>query len=105
MFCVVTQQYPVGDGAVGEQLYRAVVQFHLFRSDEIGVMVIKRAVHAGDGFHVGANRSQVVRHHDDAHPVVQIVQKGVKFLLEFGIHIGGRFVQNQDPGGGDDGPA
>ena len=98
-------EHRVGNVPVGEQLNRAVVVGELLGGDAIRVVTMHCAIDADNLFDQTRNRADVVRYHDDGHPLAQFPQGVVERLLKLVVDEVGRLVQNQELGLGDDGSA
>ena len=79
-------QHGMGNMAVRDELDRAVVVAQLLLGQHVRMMAVYAAVYADDLLHDAGDRTDVVRHHDDRHARIQLVQRAVEFLLELVVH-------------------
>lgn len=73
----MSAEYGVGDVAVRDNLYGAVVVTQLLLCYYIGVVAVYMAVYAYDAAHYTRNCTNVVRHHDYGHLLREVVQEVV----------------------------
>lgn len=99
----VVFEYGMGNGSVRDHLNRTVVIPQLFGRKDIGSVPVYVAVYADDLFHDAGYGSDVVRDHDDCHPVVQFAEGLVQLLFESVVHEIGGFVEDKEFGFRDDG--
>jgi len=62
----------MGHISVCNQLDGALVSLQLFFRYHIGLMIMKVSVHTGNGLDVVGDGPDIMRHHDDRHPVVPV---------------------------------
>ena len=102
----VLAQDAVGQVAMAQQLDGTVEVLlqPLARDARVGV-VVQRLVDAGDGLHLLEHGADVVAHEDDGTVAVDFGQQLVEACFEAAVQVGGRFVEDDDLGVGDDGPS
>ena len=59
---------------------------------------MKRAVYASNGFDIGGDGAQIVRHHNDCHTLIELAQQLVEFALELVIDISVGLVEDEQRG-------
>lgn len=99
----VVFEHGVWDCSVRDHLNRTVVIPQLFGRKDIGSVPVYVAVYADDLLHDAGYGSDVVRDHDDCHPVVQFAEGLVQLLFESVVHEIGGFVEDKEFGIRDDG--